>query len=114
MFSAGIADASAQSINDRAAQQPPAQIDPNTLTPQMTGAPEPEGGGRESFLERMQSFAEVVPGTLLANWARILPGEQGTFEKNLNQVKQDLETSHGQATNPWQSLRRIGMENAEA
>ena len=115
MFSAGIADASAQSINDRAGQQPPAQIDPNTLTPQMTSAPQPdEAGGRKSFFERMQSFAEVVPGTILANWARRIPGEQGTFEKNLNQVKQDLETSHGQATNPWQSLRRIGMENAEA
>ena len=53
MFAANTANVSAQSIIDRAAQQPPAQVDPNTLTPQMTGAPQPEGGGRKSFLERM-------------------------------------------------------------
>lgn len=114
MFAASTANASAQSIIDRAAQQPPAQVDPNTLRPQMTGAPQPEGEGRKSFFERMQSFAEVVPGTVLGNWARLIPGEQGTFEKNLNQAKQDLESSHGKPTNPWQAIRRYGMENAEA
>ena len=115
MISAGIAESSAGAISDRAAQQPPVQIDPNTLTPQMTGVPQPEeGGGRKGFFERMQSFAEFVPGTLLSNWVRYLPGEQGTFEKNLSQAMQDLETSHGRPTNPWQSLRRRGMENAEA
>ena len=107
---------SVSSVMSGAGQRPPTQINPQTLRPQMTSTPqrqEPEGG-RKGFFDRLSSWAEAAGGTILGNWARVLPGEQGTFERNLREAEEDIKTKFGEPTNPWQFVRQQGMINAEA
>ncbi len=81
------------------------------LEPELNAVPgAPETGGRKSFFDRLQSFGEASAGTVFQTAVDLLPGEQGTFEKNLKEVMAEM----GTASNPWQRARQQGMINAEA
>ena len=74
MFDRAKAKAAAQAVLDETAAQPSAQLDPETLTPQMQGQADVDTGSRSGWrrlipspfiLEKMQQFSEASAGTVM-------------------------------------------------
>lgn len=103
-----LASQTAEGVLEAQAGVTPFELDESLKPATPLGAPEEPS--RHGVFDRLQSFWEAVPGATLKTVVETIPGEQGTFEKNLKEVEAEL----GTASNPWQAIRREGMASAEA